>query len=219
MMNMKYAVALSAILLMILASAGLYLLFFASAEGDDATTDPATSPVPTLSTDIPPLDIHLTPWEATRIEEALYLFVHPIRDSVLTVDEYNRGEFRENYDTHTIRRYNICLDTEVIMQPNFFCNLPPSELMTATPNATCMARVALNGTDYRSNFRITLDRTVINGGVLGDDNTLEHFDDHDGYSLCYHIPLEPGVHTVRYEFAIPSANIEDQAEWSFTLTP
>ena len=132
MMKMKYAAALSAALLLILASAGLYLLFFAPADDDDAITDPATLPVPTLSTDIPPLDIHLTPWEAIRIEEALYLFVHPIRDFVLTVDEYNRGEFRENYDTHTIRRYNICLDTEVIKQPNMLCGLPPGDLYSNT---------------------------------------------------------------------------------------
>jgi len=189
---------------------------------DESKSESVVSSKPTATATLPALDIDLTPLPAREVDGVPYVLAHPIPGSILSMEEYNRGMMK-SIDIHTSERYDICVYTEVLYGRDRICDLPPAlnATVTPTPNPDCRSLAYLLGTDFRPHIQIFLDDKLISGGVLGEENTLEISDylGRDSYYLCYRVPLESGVHKMKYVFEWEPENILDVGEWEFTLTP
>lgn len=165
------------------------------------------------SQSLSPLSIELTPLESRRVQEVPYVLAHPLPNSGLRLEEYNRGMQRPGVNISMKDTYNICIFSEPLAGRNKACNLPGGH---ETP---CSTFPPPTQDDFFRGVEIVLDGKQINGGRIGEANTLEIPDPIlvGGYYLCYRMPLSIGTHRLRYTFHWQPGNITDTAEWEFTL--
>lgn len=180
---------------------------------------PGTGLTLTYVASLPPVDVNTATLEAGIIVGPSYLLAYPAPNSVLSVTDYYRG-LLQNIDANTTERFNICVYTEVLRgRDDRVCGPPPGT--TVTPNPNCQTLTYLKGTDFQPYINIFLNGEKIDGESLGEENVAVipgRLDD-DAYILCYRVPLESGLHTMRYEFEWVPENISNIEEWTFTLTP
>ncbi|CAG0971412.1 hypothetical protein ANRL4_01287 [Anaerolineae bacterium] len=165
------------------------------------------------SQSLSPLSIELTPLESRRVQGVSYVLAHPMPNSTLKLEDYNRGMQRPGVNLPMKDTYNICILSEPLAGRNKACNLPGGR-ETPCPTFPPPAR-----DDFFRDVEIVLDGKQINGGRIGENNTLEIPDSIlvGGYYLCYRMPLSIGTHRLRYTFHWQPGNIADTAEWEFTL--
>jgi hypothetical protein len=144
--------------------------------------------------------------------------VYPAPNATISIGDYQRGSVFGSLLSST--PYNVCVFAQIIT--NKFC--VPRQFITPPPSTDWECpRLGKNwtSTDFRPYVQIYLDREAISGEQADSEHSLEEYDPmiHNAFYFCYRIPLDPGEHTMRYEFTLPEENIYDTAEWSFTITP
>jgi hypothetical protein len=139
------------------------------------------------------------------------ILVYPALNASLTLADYNQGRVVFDWRVQKNQPYSICAFVEAIT--HIIC-LPPQLIQTpdlSTPQICNYLADDWSYKDLRPYLQMSVDGEIIEASVQ--DRA------YDRLSLCYRVPLVPGVHTMRYEFTLPEAEVHDVAEWSFTITP